>query len=279
VRNVLKKNNTLSEFKTKNLLTEKLMTLTQKEIGRRIAQYRKQKGLSQVDLAHRISISRTSLTQIELGNRNLSALELKRISLVLGFSLDEFLDPEFHTHEISYKTIAGIPACRHPPNPSNDVDKFTQVLLYILERCAGKPNVGETVLCKLLYFSDFNYFERYGEYLTGIVYRKLPYGPVPRNLDEIIGHMIAENHLQRVKCKYQGFSQIRYMPLQKADLTLLKASEKETIDKVIEQLSDWSAAAISAYSHKDVPWLVSREGSDIDYALALLREPPYSARR
>ena len=35
--------------------------------------------------------------------------------------------------------------------------KFENVLLYILEKCAGKPNVGETVLYKLLYFSDFNY--------------------------------------------------------------------------------------------------------------------------
>jgi uncharacterized phage-associated protein len=36
----------------------------------------------------------------------------------------------------------------------------------------------------------------------------------------------------------------------------LKASEKEVIDRVIEQMSDWSATAISNYAHKDMPWLV-----------------------
>ena len=51
--------------------------------------------------------------------------------------------------------------------PSLQVKKFKNVLLYILERCAGKPNVGETVLYKLLYFSDFNYYELYEEQLTG----------------------------------------------------------------------------------------------------------------
>ncbi|MDD4141558.1 MAG: hypothetical protein PHR20_02025 [Bacteroidales bacterium] len=40
-----------------------------------------------------------------------------------------------------------------------NVGKKCVVLLYILERCSGKTNVGKTVLYKLLYFSDFNYYE------------------------------------------------------------------------------------------------------------------------
>lgn len=255
------------------------MSLTEKEIGLRIASRRKLKGLSQEDLAGAIGMPRPSLTQIELGKRNLGALELKRIAMVLDFSLDEILSSDSHTHATFPELVPEVVSDAIYPPPINQGSKFRQTLLYILERCAGKPNVGETVLCKLLYFSDFNYFEQYQEHLTGITYRKFPYGPVPRNFDRIIGRMIEENTLQRVKCKYQGFSQIRYMPLHKADLRLLKASEKETIDKVIEQMSDWSAAAISAYSHTDIPWLASSEGSNIDYALALRREPPHSVRK
>ena len=40
-----------------------------------------------------------------------------------------------------------------------DPKKLKNVILYILEKCAGKPNVGETVLYKLLYFIDFDNFE------------------------------------------------------------------------------------------------------------------------
>ena len=143
---------------------------------------------------------------------------------------------------------------------------------------AGKPNVGETVLYKLLYFMDFNYYEMYEEHLTGAKYRKLPYGPVPQKLDTIIGQMIENGQLQRVKTEYHGYPQTRYLPLVKADLTELKASEKEIIDRVIEQMSDWSAAAISNYSHKDLPWEVTDEGKDISYELAFYREKPYSIR-
>jgi hypothetical protein len=68
------------------------------------------------------------------------------------------------------------------------------------------------------------------------------------------------------------------LPLQKADLTELRASEKEVIDRVILQMSDWSAAAISNYSHKDMPWLASKEGEEINYELAFYRDDPYTVR-
>ena len=81
-----------------------------------------------------------------------------------------------------------------------------------------------------------------------------------------------------IKTEFKGYPQKRYLPLEKADLTVLKASEKDVIDKVIEQMSDWSATAISDYSHKDLPWEVTEEGKDISYNLAFYRELPYSVR-
>ena len=162
--------------------------------------------------------------------------------------------------------------------PTLQVKKFKNVLLYILERCAGKPNVGETVLYKLLYFADFNYYELYEEHLTGAKYRKLPYGPVPQKLDRVIDQMVEKGQLQRVRTVYHGYRQTRFLPLEKADLTELKASEKEIIDRVIEQMSDWSAAAISQYTHKDMPWLASKEGEEILYELSFYREAPFSVR-
>ncbi|MCD4726231.1 MAG: SocA family protein [Pirellulales bacterium] len=151
-------------------------------------------------------------------------------------------------------------------------------MLYILEKCAGKPNVGETLLYKLLYFSDFNYYEIYEEHLSGAEYRKLPYGPVPQKLDSVIQQMIKNKQLQRLKTDYHGYPQTRYIPLTKPNLSNLNASEKDVIDKVIDQYSDWSAAAISDYSHNDMPWLASKDGEAIDYELVFYREAPYSVR-
>lgn len=162
--------------------------------------------------------------------------------------------------------------------PKLKVEKFKNVLLYILERCAGKPNVGETVLYKLLYFSDFNYYELYEEQLTGASYRKLPHGPVPFRMDYILKGMEENGELAKLETEYYGLKQKRYMPLVKPDLTKLKASEIEVIDHVIDQLSDMNAKGISLYSHNDMPWRATKDGEEIDYELVFYRTMPYSQR-
>ncbi|WP_439185171.1 type II toxin-antitoxin system antitoxin SocA domain-containing protein [Carboxylicivirga taeanensis] len=256
-----------------------MKTITQKELGSRISELRKTKGYSQDELAKMLKISRPSLTQIELGNRNVSVIELKKIADNLSISIDKLLSQEFTTEDISFSTSNDL-ECQEVrvSTPKLKIDKFKDILLYILEKCAGKPNIGETLLYKLLYFSDFNYYEIYEEHLTGAVYRKLPFGPVPQKLDSIIKQMIASKMIMRFKTEYHGYPQTRYIPLVKPNLKSLKASEKDILDKVIEQYSDWSASAISEYSHKDMPWLASKEGEVIDYELAFYREHPYSAR-
>ncbi len=90
--------------------------------------------------------------------------------------------------------------------------------------------------------------------------------------------MIEAQQIQRVKTAYHGYLQTRYLPLEKADLTELKASEKEVIDQVIEQMGNWTATAISDYSHKDLPWEVTEQGKGISYNLAFYRDLPYSVR-
>ena len=256
-----------------------MKTITQKELGGRISELRKSKGYSQNELAKLLEVSRPSLTQIELGNRNLSAIELIKIADKLSISIDKLLSQDYKIEEInlSIEDTSNNQELRISI-PKLKIDKFKDILLYILEKCAGKPNIGETLLYKLLYFSDFNYYEIYEEHLTGAEYRKLPFGPVPQKLNSIINQMIESKLIERFKTEYHGYPQTRYIPLVKPNLKRLKASEKDVLDKVIEQYSDWSASAISDYSHKDMPWLASKDGEVIDYELAFYREHPYSSR-
>lgn len=250
------------------------------ELGRRISEIRKEKGFTQDEVAKSIGMSRSSLTQMELGKRGLDVFELKALSTLLGFSIDSLFANETVLREDAavYERITKKPNQVRISVPKLQVEKFRNVLLYILERCAGKPNVGETVLYKLLYFSDFNYYELYEEQLTGAEYRKLPHGPVPLRMNVILKEMLDNGQLQRIKTDYHGFPQTRYLPLRKADLTTMKASEKVVIDGVIDQMSDWNAATISQYSHGDKPWKATDANSSIDYELVFYRQPPYSVR-
>jgi transcriptional regulator with XRE-family HTH domain len=58
------------------------------KIGRRIAELRESKNISQTELASRININRSVLNRIELGTRPARDLELKGIANVLDVSTD-----------------------------------------------------------------------------------------------------------------------------------------------------------------------------------------------
>ncbi len=236
--------------------------------------------MSQEDLAKRLKVSRPTLTQMELGNRGIDIMEMQKLSMVLEFSLDEFMSRAFKV-EYELKNTAKPKAPKQDIRisvPTLDVEKFKNVLLYFLEHCAGKPNVGGTVLNRLLYFADFNYYEIYEEHLTTAKYCKLPYGPLPEELDVIINQMIDEGQMLRVKTEFQGIPLTRYLPLVKPDLTKLLASEVGVIDRVISQMGDWSETMITAYAHGDRPWEVTQDNEELNYELAFYRGVQYSVR-
>lgn len=162
--------------------------------------------------------------------------------------------------------------------PAFKADVFENVLLYIVERCADKPNVGKTVLNKLLYFCDFNFYELYEEQLTGASYRKMQYGPVPQELEITIEKLTAKGLIATTENTNNGFRQTRYLPLGESSVARLSNLEKSVIDDVISQMGDWTAREISDYSHGDMPWIATNEKAEIEYNLAFYRNSPYSVR-
>jgi transcriptional regulator with XRE-family HTH domain len=249
-------------------------------IGKRIKIMREKEKMSQMELAKRLNITRPAVSQIENGERRVCDEELARLSEIFQVSADYILglekEPEVNLEEPSapYAAKQNI----RISVPSLKKNKFTEVLLYLLEKTAGKPNIGETVIYKLLYLADYNYYELYEEQMTGATYKKQKYGPVPVEFSKIIESMEKEHKIKVIKDKYYNYTQKRYIPLQKADLSKLKASEKDILDKVIEQYSDWSAQRLSEYSHEDMPWKATKDKNIIDYELVFYRTTPYSVR-
>ena len=148
----------------------------------------------------------------------------------------------------------------------------------ILDRVGSKPNIGETVIYKLLYFIDFDFYEMYEEQLIGAAYQKNTYGPTPVQFAKIVEAMIAHGEIERTKREYHGYPQMRYSPLREPDLSMLRGHEIKVIDKVLNRLSDMNAAQISEYSHGDIPWLTTDDNAIIEYESVFYRTPQYSVR-
>ena len=151
-------------------------------------------------------------------------------------------------------------------------------MLYILEKVGSKPNVGQTVLYKLLYFIDFNYYEMFEQQLIGARYIKNHYGPTPVEFKKVIADMESQKDLVVVNDKYFKYPCTKYLPRRKSKLDQFTANEVKVIDAVLDKLSDMNATEISNYSHGDVPWITTEEGKEIEYEAVFYRTQEYSVR-
>jgi len=251
-----------------------------KKIGIRIKALREQAGYSQENLAALLKISRVSLSQIETGGRKTSAGEIAKLSKIFNVASDALLDLKKDIKIVLEKTSTPAKTKQELRInvPQKKLEKFKEVLLYILNKVGSKPNIGESVLYKLLYFIDFNYYEKYEEQLIGATYIKNNYGPTPKEFIKIIEEMETKNEIVKVKGKYFQFPQRKYLPLRTPDLYKLNEDERNMIDFVLWKLSDMNATQISKYSHNDVPWLTTDDGEIIDYESVFYRTPEYSMR-
>ena len=155
-------------------------------------------------------------------------------------------------------------------------DLFRQVILYVLDKVGGKPNIGETVLHKLFYFIDFDYYEKFEENLMGETYIKNGYGPTSVNLARILHCLEQEGAVEKTEREYHNYIQRKYRTTGRPDTKLLRTRDIEHIDQVLARLSDMSAAELSEYSHNDIPWKCSRYGQPIPYETVFYRDASYS---
>jgi transcriptional regulator with XRE-family HTH domain len=249
-------------------------------LGIKIKKLREQANMSQEMLAKRMLVNRNAITQIEAGKRDIKSHELVIIARTFNISVDELLDikkgPEI-TLESHSPNTADHPGIRISV-PQKNIKKFKEVLLYILNILGSRPNIGETVIYKLLYFIDFDFYEKYEEQLIGATYQKNHYGPTPMEFKKIVENMMEEEEIRRVKDEYFNYPRTKYLPLREPDLSIFTANEIKLIDSVIGRLGHMNASEISKHSHGDVPWLTTEDQQIIEYESVFYRTSPYSVR-
>ena len=256
-----------------------------KDLFKKIKVLREENNFSQGYMARELGMSRPTYTQIEQGERDLTITESQKLAEIFGIPFGIFLQGKK-----GVKTIMKIEREKKQMQskkneirisiPQEKVDKFRQILLYILKKVGGKPNVGMTVLYKLLYFIDFDYYEKYEDQLMGLVYLKNHHGPTPLLFENLIKDMIKTGDVEIIKSKFYQYPQIKYLvnPETGVDLSVLNGKEQEHIDWELQRLSDLTASQLTDLSHKDVPWISAENGKPLDFESVFYRTPETSVR-
>lgn len=157
-------------------------------------------------------------------------------------------------------------------------EKLKSVIHYIISKCGLNHNVGRTVMYKLLYFSDFNFYEIYETPITGETYIKKPNGPISSHFLDLKDELISEGKIKEDVERVIDYPKYKYTSLIGPDVTNLSKQELEVIDDTINKLSDMSAKEISNYSHGDLPWRIAETNTELDYEYVFYRDPEYIVR-
>ncbi len=154
-------------------------------------------------------------------------------------------------------------------------EKYIDLIMYILSKTYDKRHLGKTVLCSILYFIDFNYYELYGELLTKETYIKSKKGIKPKHFNEITNELISKKQLFLRKEPYYQRTLYRYY------LTIIPTfsfskKELEIINFSIMRLSGNNALTILKYAVKDPPLIMADFGENIDCRYVFSRNSKYS---
>ncbi len=235
-----------------------------------IKQMRTSAGISQQEVADKVGVARATYAGLESGRRDPNLTEIRNIAEFYQVSPSELIDgiqSKVEEPVTPYKFSDQNDIIPRDINPQVNPEKLREVLLYVLEKVGAKPNVGETVLYKLLYFIDFDYYEKTGQSITGLSYIRNHFGPTPmlKDFQSVVEGMEEADELERIDTKYFSNVQRKYLPNKKANLKDLSADEIKHIDETLARLSDKSAKELSELSHYDTPWLTAEPSKKIDY--------------
>lgn len=273
------------------IISKNIKNMFNKKLCERIKKLRLKNDFSQDYLAKELNISRPTYMQIEKGERDITITEAEKLAEFFGMPFIDFLSnvaveekqvflekEKIGGGKLSFaKAAAG---AMRISVPVKNQKKFKTVLAYILRKVGGKPNIGMTAIYKLLYFIDFDYYEKFEEQLTGAVYIKNHYGPTPVMFGKIIEEMKSKNEIEEVRSKFYDKEQKKYFlnPEYKIDLSELSAQEIKHIDWELDRLSDKTARELSELSHEDMPWRAAKIGESVQYNGVFYRNEKLSVR-
>lgn len=148
----------------------------------------------------------------------------------------------------------------------NKTKLFNLILLYI----SNFQNFdGIKKLNKLLYFTDFKYYEKFSKPITGYNYVKYPRGPVIEDYQKVIEEMVDNKLLKKEKIQVLGENKIytihKLEKIVEPNLDLFEINELKIIREVWHENEMKNGKELEEESHRDAPWILSEFNQIIPY--------------
>ncbi len=253
---------------------------------------RKKYGLTQQELAKILGISPATLSRYENGGlqefahdrllqfiaepKNMYALIEKNKSLLSDDRTKELKNKIFEAmgNADRYESLErkhNVSSEKYRGNKTFSFDFFEKVVLYVINKVEALGNVvTKTKLNKLMFYIDFLSYKELGHSITGAVYVKLPYGPVPDGFQAALELMEENGSINITEIYPQEGDAVTYI-IHSSKLVYsidLNEKERKIIDSIITNLGTKKASELSRISHEEIAYKETQEKRKIDYGLA-----------
>lgn len=155
--------------------------------------------------------------------------------------------------------------------------KYQNAVLYLCRKLKSEVR-GKKKLAKLLYFADFDLYEKIQKSITGDVYRALPMGPMPLALEEITVEMAKKKMLgiEQIE-EHEGYNATEvYRCITEPDLSAFDEEEKKMLDRVVVKYGHLTGKQLEELSHAEAPYVGTELRKEIPYELAFYRGTDFS---
>lgn len=155
--------------------------------------------------------------------------------------------------------------------------KYQNAVLYLCQKLKGEVH-GKKKLAKLLYFADFDLYEKIQKSITGDVYFAFPMGPVPSALEEITAEMAKNKILSVEQVKErEGYNLTEvYKCLAEPDLSVFDDEEKKMLDRIVIKYGQLNGKQLEELSHAEAPYIGTELRKKIPYELSFYRGTDFS---
>jgi len=154
---------------------------------------------------------------------------------------------------------------------TQESDKCMVVVHYIIAKCGDPRKLGSTKLNKILWFADSFAYVHWGESITGSKYIRQPYGPVPKNMQDIKEKLMEDGKIN-MQARNEKYDPVLYFNLKAPDVSIFPDRHVKVLDSIIDEIcNEYSANEISKVSHDDI-WEAFNNGEEIPLETLLVAD-------
>ncbi len=249
--------------------------------SQKITELRKNYGLTQKDMSHLLGWGDVTISRYENGSlpsnsHNETFIQFKDPAFVKnliarnGYKLSSSNIDKIN-NKVEEFSIDPMPAIleeklNRAPDILNGYRRFSferirELIIYFTHQ----KSIYKTVLNKLLFYTDFNAYNLFVVSVTGGIYKRMQFGPVPDWYETILEDI---EHCGDITSKTNSDGMTTFKACREPNWEVFNTEEQVLIKKIHRKFSNFSAKEISKISHQESAWRNTENKKVIPYDFA-----------